>query len=117
MKVSFPWDRESKNNEFSSCWVRVSHSWAGGRWGAMVIPRIGQDVIIHYVNGDPDQADDCRAYLLRKPATALRPARTQDPHDHQEPDLQGQWATCRGSAGVPLRHTSISLFRELTSTT
>ncbi|WP_060493681.1 type VI secretion system Vgr family protein [Pseudomonas sp. NBRC 111140] len=55
VKVSFPWDRESENNEFSSCWVRVSQGWAGGSWGAMAIPRIGQDVIIHYVNGDPDQ--------------------------------------------------------------
>ncbi|MEB6592710.1 type VI secretion system tip protein VgrG, partial [Pseudomonas asiatica] len=55
VKVSFPWDRESNNNEFSSCWVRVSQGWAGGSWGSMAIPRIGQDVIIHYVNGDPDQ--------------------------------------------------------------
>ncbi|MBK4987763.1 type VI secretion system Vgr family protein [Pseudomonas sp. S36] len=55
VKVSFPWDRDSKNNEFSSCWVRVSQGWAGGSWGWMAIPRIGQDVIIHYVNGDPDQ--------------------------------------------------------------
>ncbi|MBF8645785.1 type VI secretion system Vgr family protein [Pseudomonas pudica] len=55
VKVSFPWDRESENNEFSSCWVRVSQGWAGGSWGAMAIPRIGQDVIIQYVNADPDQ--------------------------------------------------------------
>lgn len=55
VKVSFPWDRESQGNEFSSCWVRVSQGWAGGSWGSMAIPRIGQDVIIHYVNGDPDQ--------------------------------------------------------------
>ncbi|WP_139670232.1 type VI secretion system Vgr family protein [Pseudomonas sp. F16(2018)] len=55
VKVSFPWDRESNNNEFSSCWVRVSQGWAGGSWGSMAIPRIGQDVIIQYVNGDPDQ--------------------------------------------------------------
>ncbi|MFJ2983602.1 MULTISPECIES: type VI secretion system Vgr family protein [unclassified Pseudomonas] len=55
VKVSFPWDRESNNNEFSSCWVRVSQGWAGGSWGAMAIPRIGQDVIIQYVNADPDQ--------------------------------------------------------------
>ncbi|MFR0716265.1 type VI secretion system Vgr family protein [Enterobacterales bacterium BD_CKDN230030183-1A_HGKHYDSX7] len=55
VKVSFPWDRESKNDEFSSCWVRVSQGWAGGGWGAMAIPRVGQDVIIHYVNADPDQ--------------------------------------------------------------
>ncbi|MGV2836941.1 type VI secretion system Vgr family protein, partial [Pseudomonas shirazensis] len=43
------------DNEFSSCWVRVSQGWAGGSWGSMAIPRIGQDVIIQYVNGDPDQ--------------------------------------------------------------
>ncbi|MBH3413661.1 type VI secretion system Vgr family protein [Pseudomonas putida] len=55
VKVSFPWDRESKDNEFSSCWVRVSQAWAGGSWGSMAIPRIGQDVIVQYVNGDPDQ--------------------------------------------------------------
>ncbi|MCT8166894.1 MULTISPECIES: type VI secretion system Vgr family protein [unclassified Pseudomonas] len=55
VKVSFPWDRESKNDEFSSCWVRVSQGWAGGGWGAMAIPRVGQDVIIQYVNADPDQ--------------------------------------------------------------
>ncbi|TLP52663.1 MULTISPECIES: type VI secretion system tip protein TssI/VgrG, partial [Pseudomonas] len=55
VKVSFPWDRESNNNEFSSCWVRVSQGWAGGSWGSMAIPRIGQDVVIQYVNGDPDQ--------------------------------------------------------------
>nr|WP_225778019.1 type VI secretion system tip protein TssI/VgrG [Pseudomonas sp. Marseille-Q3773] len=55
VKVSFPWDRESRDNEFSSCWVRVSQGWAGGSWGSMAIPRIGQDVIIQYVNSDPDQ--------------------------------------------------------------
>ncbi|WP_349974933.1 type VI secretion system tip protein TssI/VgrG [Pseudomonas sp. WHRI 8519] len=55
VKVSFPWDRESQNNEFSSCWLRVSQGWAGGSWGSMAIPRIGQDVIVQYVNGDPDQ--------------------------------------------------------------
>ncbi len=55
VKVSFPWDRESQDNESSSCWIRVSQGWAGGSWGSMAIPRVGQDVIIHYVNGDPDQ--------------------------------------------------------------
>ncbi|WP_099431115.1 type VI secretion system Vgr family protein [Pseudomonas mosselii] len=55
VKVSFPWDRESRDNEYSSCWVRVSQGWAGGGWGAMAIPRIGQDVVIQYINADPDQ--------------------------------------------------------------
>lgn len=55
VKVSFPWDRDSQENEFSSCWVRVSQGWAGGSWGSMAIPRIGQEVIVQYVNSDPDQ--------------------------------------------------------------
>lgn len=55
VKVSFPWDRESRDDAFSSCWVRVAQGWAGGSWGSMAIPRIGNDVVIQYVNGDPDQ--------------------------------------------------------------
>lgn len=55
VKVSFPWDRDSQENEFSSCWVRVSQGWAGGSWGSMAIPRVGQEVIVQYVNADPDQ--------------------------------------------------------------
>jgi type VI secretion system secreted protein VgrG len=42
VKVQFHWDREGKYNEKSSCWVRVSQNWAGKRWGAMFIPRIGR---------------------------------------------------------------------------
>ena len=55
VKVSFPWDRESNDNQFSSCWIRVAQGWAGGSWGSMAIPRIGQEVIVQYVNSDPDQ--------------------------------------------------------------
>ncbi|MDD0974699.1 type VI secretion system Vgr family protein [Pseudomonas fontis] len=54
VKLSFPWDRESQSNEFSSCWVRVSQGWAGGNWGSMAIPLIGQEVIVNYENSDPD---------------------------------------------------------------
>jgi type VI secretion system secreted protein VgrG len=55
VKVQFHWDREGKYNEKSSCWVRVSQNWAGKRWGAMFIPRIGQEVIVDFLEGDPDQ--------------------------------------------------------------
>ena len=55
VKVQFHWDREGKWNENSSCWVRVSQNWAGKRWGAMFIPRIGQEVIVEFLEGDPDQ--------------------------------------------------------------
>ncbi|KQB51570.1 hypothetical protein AQS70_17655 [Pseudomonas endophytica] len=53
VKVSFPWDRASQNNEHSSCWIRVAQGWAGTTWGAMAIPRIGQELIIQYFDGDP----------------------------------------------------------------
>jgi type VI secretion system secreted protein VgrG len=55
VKVHFHWDRENKWNENSSCWIRVSQIWAGKRWGAMFIPRIGQEVIVDFLEGDPDQ--------------------------------------------------------------
>jgi type VI secretion system secreted protein VgrG len=55
VKVQFYWDRVGKKNENSSCWIRVSHPWAGKNWGAMFIPRIGQEVIVSFLEGDPDR--------------------------------------------------------------
>jgi type VI secretion system secreted protein VgrG len=55
VKVQFHWDREGKRDENSSCWVRVSQNWAGKRWGAMFLPRIGQEVIVDFLEGDPDR--------------------------------------------------------------
>ncbi|WP_407730278.1 type VI secretion system Vgr family protein [Pseudomonas helleri] len=55
VKVSFPWDRDSQENDHSSCWIRVTQGWAGTLWGAMAVPRIGQELIISYLDGDPDQ--------------------------------------------------------------
>ncbi len=55
VKVQFHWDRQGQNDENSSCWIRVSQAWAGTGWGAMFLPRIGQEVIVEYINGDPDR--------------------------------------------------------------
>lgn len=55
VKVHFPWDRYSNANEQSSCWVRVSQGWAGPQYGTLAIPRIGHEVIVSFLNGDPDQ--------------------------------------------------------------
>ncbi|MEL6107346.1 MAG: type VI secretion system tip protein VgrG [Planctomycetota bacterium] len=55
VKVQFRWDREGKADENSSCWVRVAQSWAGKRWGSIHIPRIGQEVIVEFLEGDPDR--------------------------------------------------------------
>jgi len=55
VKVQFHWDRYGQKNEKSSCWVRVSHPWAGKNYGAIHIPRIGQEVVVDFLEGDPDQ--------------------------------------------------------------
>jgi type VI secretion system secreted protein VgrG len=55
VKVQFFWDRLGKKDENSSCWIRVSQPWAGKNWGAINIPRIGQEVIVEFLEGDPDR--------------------------------------------------------------
>lgn len=55
VRVQFFWDREGKLDENSTCWVRVSQPWAGKNWGAINIPRIGQEVIVEFLEGDPDR--------------------------------------------------------------
>ena len=55
IKVQFHWDQEGKKDENSSCWIRVSTSWAGKSWGNIFIPRIGQEVVVSFLNGDPDR--------------------------------------------------------------
>ncbi|WED20734.1 type VI secretion system tip protein VgrG [Vibrio sp. JC009] len=55
VKIHFPWDRYSEHNDHSTCWVRVSQSWAGSQYGEMVLPRVGHEVIVSFLNGDPDQ--------------------------------------------------------------
>ena len=55
VKVRFPWDRYSKNDEHSSAWLRVSQGWAGGQYGFMALPRISHEVIVSFLDGDPDQ--------------------------------------------------------------
>jgi type VI secretion system secreted protein VgrG len=54
VKVQFFWDRRGKKDDKSSCWVRVSTVWAGKGWGVINTPRIGQEVLIAYINGDPE---------------------------------------------------------------
>ncbi|HED35101.1 MAG TPA: type VI secretion system tip protein VgrG [Gammaproteobacteria bacterium] len=55
VKVQFHWDRVGENNEMSSCWIRVAQSSAGNKWGAVYVPRIGQEVLITFLDGDPDR--------------------------------------------------------------
>lgn len=55
VKVQFDWDRVGERNQKSSCWIRVAQVWAGKQWGAMHIPRVGQEVIVEFLDGDPDR--------------------------------------------------------------
>jgi type VI secretion system secreted protein VgrG len=55
IKVQFYWDRLGTNDQNSSCWIRVAQIWAGTGWGGMVIPRIGQEVVVDFLDGNPDR--------------------------------------------------------------
>lgn len=55
VRVQFFWDREGKDNDTSACWVRVAQKWAGAGWGAHFWPRIGQEVVVEFLEGDPDR--------------------------------------------------------------
>ncbi|KPK76874.1 MAG: type VI secretion protein ImpA, partial [Phycisphaerae bacterium SM23_30] len=55
VKVQFHWDRYGKADENSSCWVRVAQIWAGKRWGGITLPRVGHEVIVEFLEGDPDR--------------------------------------------------------------
>ncbi len=55
IKVQFHWDRSRTNNEHSSCWIRVSQAWAGNQWGSLALPRVGQEVLVAFLHGDPNQ--------------------------------------------------------------
>lgn len=65
IKVQFHWDRDGKKDENSSCWVRVATPWSGKDWGMLAIPRIGQEVIIQFEEGDPDRPI-CTGMLYNK---------------------------------------------------
>ncbi len=55
IKLWFPWDRKAKKDGTDTCWVRVAQSWAGSAWGGQTIPRIGMEVMVAFVDGDPDR--------------------------------------------------------------
>ncbi|KQQ59632.1 hypothetical protein ASF69_10875 [Rhizobium sp. Leaf311] len=55
IKLWFPWDRKAKKDGTDTCWVRVAQSWAGSTWGGQIIPRVGMEVMVAFVDGDPDR--------------------------------------------------------------
>lgn len=55
IKVQFHWDQLGTKDENSSCWIRVAQPWAGKSWGAWTLPRVGQEVVVSFLEGDPDR--------------------------------------------------------------
>jgi type VI secretion system secreted protein VgrG len=55
VKVKFHWDQAPAHDETSSCWIRVAQGWAGKQWGSVFVPRIGQEVVVSFIEGDPDR--------------------------------------------------------------
>lgn len=55
IKLWFPWDRRAKKDGSDTCWVRVAQNWAGGGWGGQILPRIGMEVMVAFIDGDPDR--------------------------------------------------------------
>jgi type VI secretion system secreted protein VgrG len=79
VKVQFHWDRAGRSDENSSCWVRVAQGWAGKGWGSVVLPRIGQEVVVTFLDGDPDRplVTGCVYNAVQTPAYALPGAQTR----------------------------------------
>ncbi|MBJ2249211.1 type VI secretion system tip protein TssI/VgrG [Pseudomonas haemolytica] len=79
VKVRFHWDRLDKNDDTSSCWLRVASGWAGDGFGAMLIPRVGMEVLVSFLEGDPDQphVNGCLPNALHLPAYPLPQHKTR----------------------------------------
>lgn len=77
VKVRFHWDRESSGDENSSCWIRVAQNLAGKEWGMIFHPRIGQEVVVDFLEGDPDRPlITGRVYNARQPIPYAEPTRS-----------------------------------------
>jgi type VI secretion system secreted protein VgrG len=79
VKVRFHWDRLDKNDDTSSCWLRVASGWAGDGFGSMIIPRVGMEVLVSFLEGDPDQplVNGCLPNALHLPAYPLPQHKTR----------------------------------------
>ena len=79
IKLQFLWDREGQYNDHSSCWIRVTQPWAGKNWGMIAIPRVGQEIVVDFLEGDPDQpiVTGRTYHATNMPLDALPAAKTQ----------------------------------------
>jgi type VI secretion system secreted protein VgrG len=79
IKVHFHWDREGQSNQDDTCWMRVASSWAGPNYGNIFIPRIGWEVVVSFLEGDPDQplVTGCLYHALNMPPYELPAHKTR----------------------------------------
>ncbi|MCT7340713.1 type VI secretion system tip protein VgrG [Pseudomonas aeruginosa] len=103
IKLQFPWDRDGKNDETSSCWVRVVLPWSGKGFGMQFVPRIGQEVIVTFIDGDPDRPLVTGCVYNGDNALLLRAAGQPDAVRDQDQLVEGrrrfQRAALRGQEG------------------
>jgi type VI secretion system secreted protein VgrG len=81
VRLAFQWDRLGRKDDNSSCWVRVSQGWAGKGYGMIALPRVGQEVLVAFLNGDPDQP-----IVVGRTYTAITPVPRKLP-DHKTESL------------------------------
>ncbi|MFK3817141.1 type VI secretion system Vgr family protein [Pseudomonas sp. NPDC089407] len=118
VRVQFPWDRLGQDNDKSSCWVRVTQAWAGATWGHVAIPRIGQEVVVSFLNGDPDQPMITgRSYHIvnRTPYRlpefkAVSPIRSKEHHGKRHNELRLDDTTGQISAALMSDHDHTALY-------
>jgi len=101
VRLQFPWDRESKGDENSSCWVRVSQGWAGTGFGFINLPRIGQEVLVAFLEGDPDQ-----------PIVVGRVFNTRNPVPYKLPDNKTR-STWKSNSSMGSNGSNEILFEDL----
>ena len=117
VRVQFPWDRLGQDDDKSSCWVRVTQAWAGASWGHMAIPRIGQEVVVSFLNGDPDQPMITgRSYhVVNRPPyrlpdfKAVSPIRSKEHHGKRHNELRLDDTTGQISAALMSDHDHSAL--------
>ncbi|MEE1905337.1 type VI secretion system tip protein TssI/VgrG, partial [Pseudomonas inefficax] len=117
VRVQFPWDRLGQDDDKSSCWVRVTQAWAGATWGHMAIPRIGQEVVVSFLDGDPDQPMITgRSYhIVNRPPyrlpefKALSPLRSKEHHGKRHNELRLDDTTGQISAALMSDHDHTAL--------
>lgn len=97
IKIQFYWDQDGKNDENSSCWVRVTQIWAGKSWGTLFTPRIGAEVIVSFLEGDPD-----RPIITGTVYNAIQTVPYQLPSDMNKSTILTR-STKKGSAGNEIR--------------